>query len=349
MVFSRLNERIVAALDILDALYFFLQSTQVNEERLNKIRQTFQPGPPQIRLRLLDELRSEVKWLRAESGAIAPSSDFLRLFTDVRQLGDKGHVLIPKWEVDRRWFRNFDRVIVRWPYVKDHAMVIYDPKDPQVRNQLFELEGSLFDDAQVLLQQARVFHKGVEDFRRRERADQFLLHTYLRTGTTVIFHFLEAYLNGLAFDCLLHYHDHLSPDDHDLLIEWDRNKMMRRYVAFEKKVFRYPVVFGKCRNIKVDLSGCNAAHFLAKDAKEIRDALTHPSPHIDRENQTLKKLGLLVAMSLPAVESIFDAAKDYVLTVEKALFGRPEETAPWLFPKPADDARTSPLRPTAQK
>ncbi len=102
----------------------------------------------------------------------------------------RGQVFISKWQIERRLFSRFDRVIARWPYVKPHAMVIYDPRDYNVRQQVFELEGALFGDSETLLEQCRTFHKGVEDFRQRPRDAHFLLHTYLRTTATVIFHFL---------------------------------------------------------------------------------------------------------------------------------------------------------------
>jgi hypothetical protein len=346
MRYSQLNGRIIAALNVLDALYFFLQSAHANSERLNWIRENFERAPRHVRLHTLDELHGEIRWLRGESGALAPNSEYVKFFAEIRQGGEKGHALIPKWEIDRRWFSKFGGVIVRWPYVKDHAMVLYDPKDVGVRNQLFELEGALFDDAKVLLEQAKQFHKGIDDFRQRARDDQFLLHTYLHSAATVVFHFLEAYLNGLAFDCLLHHHNELSQDDHDTLIEWDRKKATRRFVSFERKVFRYPMIVGKSHKAKIDLSGCRSAHFIANDAKELCDALTHPSPHFDRTDQTLRKISLIATINLKFVEAIFEAARDYAVTVERALFGKPEETAPWLFPSPVAIATESPaLKP----
>lgn len=177
-------------------------------------------------------------------------------------------------------------------------------------------------------------YKGIKDFRERARTDQLLLHTYLRTGTTVVFHFLEAYLNGLAFDCLLRHHDERSQADHDLLLEWDSKNARRAFVNIEQKLFRYPLIFGKYKNIGVDLSACRAAHFLASDAKELRDALTHPSPHLDRRERSLRKVTLIATINFERLETIFDAAKEYTLTVERTLFGHPEETAPWLFPRP---------------
>jgi len=212
-------------------------------------------------------------------------------------------------------------------------MVVYDPKDGEVRNQIFELEGAIFRDAEVLVEQARHCHKGISDFRKRTRADQLLLHTYLRSAATVIFHYLEAYLNGLAFDCLLRHHDRLSQVDHDLLIEWNSKSARRAFVSVEKKSFQYPLIFGKCLDIEIDLSACKAAHFLANDAKELRDALTHPSPHLDREEQTLRKVTLVTTVNLATLEATFNASKEYSVTVEQSLFGKPKETAPWLFPR----------------
>ncbi len=334
MVLSHLNEQIEKALNTLDALYFFVQSVPGNAERLDWIRQNVERMPRRARSVLQDELRDEIKWVRKESGATASNSEFLSFYKQAREDAAKGHIFIPKWEIERHWFDNFERVIARWPYVKDHAMVIYDPQDGEVRNQIFELEGALFRDAELLVEQARKLHKGITDFRKRARADQLLLHTYLRTGATVVFHYLEAYLNGLAFDCLLRHHDALLPADHDLLLEWDRQKARRAFVNVEKKLFRYPLIFGKCTNVRVDLSSCGPAHFLAKDARELRDALTHPSPHLDREEGTLRKVTLITTVSLDSLEAIFGAAKEYTVTVEQALFGHPEETAPWLFPRP---------------
>jgi hypothetical protein len=335
MVHSRLNEQIETALDTLDALYFFLQSVPENAERLDWIRQNFKRAARSDRYVFREQLIAEIKSLREKSGATASNGDFVNFFRKAQESGAKSHIFIPKWEIDQSWFTNFAAVIVRWPHVKDHAMLIYDPQDGKVRNQVFELEGALFRDAAFLVEQARKCHKGIVDFRRRAREDQFLLHTYLRTGATVVFHYLEAYLNGLAFDCLVRHHDMLSEADHDLLLEWDRKKARQAFVSFEKKLFKYPLIFGNCLKLKVDLSACKAAHFLASDGKELRDALTHPSPHLDRADRTFRKITLVTTVSFDALEAIFEAAKEYTLTIERALFGLPEETVPWLFPRVA--------------
>ena len=75
------------------------------------------------------------------SGAIASNADFLDYHKKAHEGTTKGHLFIPKWESQRRWFSNFARVIVRWPYIKDHAMVIYDPQDGRLRNEILSLKG----------------------------------------------------------------------------------------------------------------------------------------------------------------------------------------------------------------
>jgi hypothetical protein len=105
-------------------------------------------------------------------------------------------------------------------------------------------------------------------------------------------------------------------------------------VPTDRKIFQYPSIFAKHAGAKMDLSDCKAAHFLANDAKELRDALTHPSPHMDSASKTLKKIRLVTSVTLETTENVHEASKEYTLVVERALFGKAEETVPWLFPRP---------------
>jgi hypothetical protein len=116
-------------LDILEALYFFLQSVEANDSRLQRIRETFVTAPRGIRSNLLSELQNEIKNIRRESGAIAPNRYFLDLLSEFRSKTAEGQVYIPKWVIEREWFSNYVRLMARWPYMKDHAMVVFDPKN----------------------------------------------------------------------------------------------------------------------------------------------------------------------------------------------------------------------------
>jgi hypothetical protein len=153
----------------------------------------------------------------------------------------------------------------------------------------------------------------------------------LYASVCATFAFLEAYLNGLAYDCFHRHHDVLPLPDHDELSEWNSAEKRVRFVAFEGKVFRYPKLVAKADGQKVDLSGCKSAQLVATEGKRLRDALTHPSPFLDAKSAAHTKLILLVSLRLHQVRDLIAAARDYVVTVERQLGRDPGQTVPWLF------------------
>jgi hypothetical protein len=146
--------------------------------------------------------------------------------------------------------------------------------------------------------------------------------------------FVEAYLHGLAYDCFHSHHDDLPIEDHDLFAEWDSQKKRRRFVDFREKVFKYPVIVGRTRNMKVDLSGCKPAHGLIEHAKEFRDALVHPSPFIDPKTGHQSKFMIQVGVNSGIAAMVMDDAIAYAMSVEKAIGNEPQQTVPWLYDKP---------------
>jgi len=341
---DNLNECIVTRLDTLDALYFFAQSVEPNSARLTWIRRSFSSAPQDLRARVAAELEAEIAWLRIELGAIATDDELRGLHAEAVSRAQQGNVYLPKWYVEAKLFANYERVLPRWPDMKDHAFVILDSATGRKTNAVFELEGALFRDVQFLLAICRESAATAPDFRARPAEQQHRLHSSLRSVTTVVFHFLEAYLNGLGFDCIHRHCQGLSADEKELLAEWDSKRNAIRYVSFEKKLFRYPVIVGRAEGIAIDMSGCRPAHYIAGEGKKRRDALTHPSPYPDPASGTLEKFQLLATLSLGTVEDIVSAAKDYVLFVEEHLKRDVRETAPWLFERtvaPAESVDSS--------
>lgn len=196
---------------------------------------------------------------------------------------------------------------------------------------IIEIEGLLFNDVRLLLGKAREAHKNIEEFRQRTLKDQENLQGYLRAVVTAIFHFIEAYLNGLAYDCFQLHHGQLSIDDHDLLGEWNSDQKRIRYISFNKKLFTYPVIVAGVEGMQVDVSNCEPANLLATEGKRVRDAFTHPSYYIDPKTGFQERLHFLTGANLSLVELIFNAAKEYVTFVEVSLGRDPRQSAPWLL------------------
>lgn len=327
-----MNRNILQSLDTLEAIYFLTQSLegQVLQD-ITRIRTSLHALSRQQRADLLATIKRDIKALRAHYAAIAPDSKFRELLADAR--ARPGYAYLPKIFIERKLFRHYEKVFPRWPHIGEHAFVIFDGQSNRSMRQIFTLEGALYSDIRSLLACAERARKGIEDkdFRERTKEDQLGLLAHLRLVATAVFHFLEAYLNGLAYDCFQRHHDKVSIAEHDLLAEWDSKKKRRSFLRFETKIFQYPSIIAKMSGIKLDLSGVKATRLLIDYGKKLRDAVTHPSAYVDPQSGKQEKFALVVTISLPIVEKLLAAAREYVLAVEQRLGRDPKMTMPWFF------------------
>ena len=338
-----MKKKYFQALETLEALYFFTQSLEGQALKdILKMRVGYHLLKKQDRASMLKAIQRDVKLLRDHYGAIAPNRRFRSLLAEARREGTKGYVYLPKWYIDDHLFKRYEKVFPRWPHVKLHAYVVLDALTNKNKNQIFELGGAGFRDALTLLKRCREVHKGKADFRSRTDEEQLELLAYLRASVSATFQFLEAYLNGLAYDCFQSHHDELSIRDHDLLAEWDTKSKRQRFVSFETKLYAYPALAAKMEGKSVDMKLSAAARFLATDGRKMRDALTHPSPFVSPRSRVAEKLSLTATVRLPFAEQLFQAAKEYVLTVEKELGQEPKKTVPWVFQAEGEASTSQP-------
>lgn len=328
---STVEKEVRGHIETLRAIYFLVQTLDANAARLGRILEAFPRILRSDRFRLRDELREEVEWLRDEAGAVSPDKVYRELYGKIRAY--PGYYYLDKLYVERHLFKRYQAVFPRWPYMRDHAAVIFDGQSEKGLGQIFELEGQCLNDARNLLQKACEAERGIADFRKRAAEDQMDVLMFSRTSLLASMNFVEAYLHGLAYDCFHGFHEALPIEDHDLLAEWDSGKKRRRFVDFNQKVFRYPLLVGKMRGARVDLTGCAAAHALVGYAKEFRDALAHPSPFVDPKTGEHLKFLIQVGVNSRAAKDVLDDAISYAETVERALGNDPHRTAPWLFAK----------------
>jgi hypothetical protein len=327
-----LTPQVETALETLEALYFFTQGVKdESAEHLEKIRAIQRFLLPSGYPKLVDDLNGDIRAIRDHYGALAPDEFYRALLRDARAADGKGVIYISKLRVVRDLFGRYDNAIVRWPHIKLHSFVVFEPK-VGFQNMMFELDGQLFHDAQFMLYKAREAHGTAKSQRELPPTRHRVLHTLLRSIVTALFTFVEAYLNGIAFDCFQAHHDDLELDDHDLLGEWDSTKKQRKFVKFDDKVFGYPRLIAKVKGLPaVDLSGFKPAHRIIKDGKELRDAITHPSSQYDPDDRTQKKMTLFAGLKLPEMEALYNDICEYVTFVEKAIGYEPKESVPWLY------------------
>jgi hypothetical protein len=325
-----LNDQIENGLEALEALYYLTQGLAgEGGARLSRARRLLPRLSRTERQQALATLKKDITAVRHHYGALASNQLYKQILANGRT-APTGLLYISKLLLEQRLFSRYERAIVRWPHIKLHAFVVFDPQSGWM-NQVFELDGQLFHDAQFLLGKARKLHGTVRRQRQLPLARHRVLHSLLRPFVTTLFTFMEAYLNGIAFDCFQKQHDALALADHDLLAEWDSERKRRRFVSFDQKVFKYPVVVAKSLGRHLDLSGFQHAHRIVLYGKEIRDAITHPSAHFDPVSREQKKMELFASLTLPAMESIYKDVFEYVQYVENALGNDPTQSATWLF------------------
>jgi len=323
---------VATALETLEALYFFTQGVKdESAAHLEKIRAIYEYLLPSGYPKLVDDLNRDIQGIRDHYGALAPDDFYRSLLREAHDADGKGLVYISKLRLARELFSRYENAIVRWPHIKLHSFVIFEPK-VGFQNAMFEIDGQLFHDAQFLLYKARAAQGTATSQRELPYTRHRALHTLLRSIVSALFTFVEAYLNGIAFDCFQAHHDDLELDDHDFLGEWNSAKKQRKFVKFDDKVFGYPRVIAKAKGLPtVDLSGFQPAHRIIQDGKELRDAITHPSAQYDPHDRTQKKMTLLAGLKLPEMEALYQDICAYVQFVEEVIGYEPKESVPWLF------------------
>jgi hypothetical protein len=323
---------VATALETLEALYYFTQGVRgESAEHLEKIRGIYRYLLPSGYPKLVSDLERDVRLVREHYGAIATDEFYRTLFREAREADGKGVIYISKLRVVRELFSRYDNAIVRWPHIKLHSFVVFEPK-VGFQNSMFELDGQLFHDAQFMLYKAREAQGSAKSQRELSPTRHRALHTLLRSIVTALFTFVEGYLNGIAFDCFQTRHDELKLDDHDFLGEWNSKNKQRKFVKFDDKVFGYPRLIAKVKGLpEIDLSAFKPAHRIIKDGKEIRDAITHPSAQYDVDDHTQKKMTLFAGLKLPEMEALYTDICAYVEFVEKAIGYDPNESVPWLY------------------
>jgi hypothetical protein len=326
-----MRKKLIQEIDRLQNLYYLIQ--YLGDEGRKYLRELYAGALAIPRSRIPEAMRSlqaEMETVKSRAGCRLTNSQINSLVKKLTTAGD-GYLYISKRFIDRHWFQNYEEVFPRWPHIPGHALVVFDADiNRNSPYSLFVPEEQIFGDAKLLLKEIQQIVNDGKTFRTREKAKQKTLFSYLRTLATVVYHFLEAYLNGIAFNCFQDHHNLLTIEDHDLLAEWDSVNKRPRFIPFETKLKKYPVICGKYLGQKVSIQADSVLEFLLTEGKALRDCLTHPSPYINRESDDPSKLARLLTINADQVRRLLDCAVTYVRRVEESLGHDVNRSVPWL-------------------
>jgi hypothetical protein len=158
------------------------------------------------------------------------------------------------------------------------------------------------------------------------------LSLHLRTAVLSAYYFVEAYLNGIAFDYHYYNRQTLSQSENDLLMEWNSKKNRQKFVGFEEKIKEYPKLILQTTEPPLTITNCRELAVLLGDAKEMRDAIVHQSSKTSDISITPAKVRWLQEVSVDRTGEIVDAAAGFVKKLNTAL-GKSGMAIRWLHPR----------------
>lgn len=329
--------------DLLQALLAFrYQLDSRNRLGVESMRVHSATAPAKKLRDFRDLLDKEIRFsLNALKCRVRPEVLYRRII--LPDLGEKlSFGYVPKYFLGEV-FDGYSRLIPDWDSYPAQCLFGFDFGGAYEQTKSFEFflpEVVLYEDM-CLAYNLAVMSKyeprpGVID---KLRSKTYKLH--LRTAVLSAFYFVEAYLNGVAFDFYFRMKGdrQLSDEDTDRLGEYDSQRNRERWLSFRDKMLQYPkIVLGGLKDPPLTESNCDEMKILLEEARTLRDSLVHNSPKIELEvvdgkRQLIgKKVRSIIDVKFGEVTKIVDASVGYVKKLEALLQAHGHRRKmDWLF------------------
>lgn len=249
----------------------------------------------------------------------AKSREVRQLYKDMKDAGAERVSWLPLFTL-RSMFVDYSQILTGSERFPAHARVSFDPDGTHYPEsphpEIFLLEASLFEDMAALYNMA-----GTEPRWTSGGSKQLLKQEIALSRATVLasLHFVEAYLNGVAFDCLRAGGGGLSPKQRDELADWDTSRDRPMYLSLSEKFLAYQRIILNVKHAPLQESNCHEWQAISKFAKQLRDALAHPSAGVDPRTRRQEKELAILSLSLEQVTEVVDSAVGVVRRLNHVL------------------------------
>jgi hypothetical protein len=153
----------------------------------------------------------------------------------------------------------------------------------------------------------------------------------LRAAVLSAFYFVEAYLNGVAFDYWVRHLENISDEDFELLLEWNGKLGKEKWISLRDKLYKYPRAILGLQHPPLTETNSAEMKLLITKAKDVRDAIVHQSPKFDLTREEISpKVKEFVHLRLGDVTQVVDAAVSLVKTIN-GLLGKNGINISWLL------------------
>jgi len=316
------------------ALYAFLHlSTKDYRKRIDTALLNLDSASKTLLRRQINLLENEISQLRSKYKVVAPTSTLLELL-DAAELRPQGYITLPKYRV-RDFAKDFHKIVPRFGSLPEHARVGFH--SGHVRQnpgelEIFILEAKIYEDMCCLFNLAAEARDKLALASGIRSKMEIKACEALRRGTvTNAFYFIEAYLNGMAFDYLVTHQDSIDNKTYQILSEWDTTKNCQRYLSMHEKALQFPrIVLGE-KHSPLQETNCPELRYLLSKVKLLRDAIAHPSP-VRHPTMDTEKEQRVFEVSHEEVEKIVDSSISYVQQLDKLIHGDSTQVD-WLHPR----------------
>lgn len=254
----------------------------------------------------LDEnLRRLLETLGCKLRVPALANEYLRFVKSGQKF-----VYMHKSDIDNIYFTRYEKAWPGWKTLPPHLLIGLDLAAEFIlpgQQEWFLPEAALYEDMCFSLNNA----VATSPDNRKSPIDKSKVKAhafYRRSAVLASFYFVEAYLNGIAFDFALRHGKELSLDELDILREWDSKRGKEKWVKFREKLLQYPKIILQVQHPPLTETNCPELQLIVTEAKEARDSLVHWSPKSGDSTGYASKTSWVLDIKDEKMTRIVDAA-----------------------------------------
>jgi len=299
--------------DVIQALYAFnYQLSESVHDQIVSFRRSAETASAKELRNLRDLLVVNVKKASSAFGCVHSPMKFAKWFKSVSR-GEKGILQLPKWYIDDYLFKNYSADSKHWQAYPPHTYIALDYLGEYERGKIeYYLPEAVLCEDMCLALNASVDLQNAPEERPLNKIKIKTLNMSLRTAVLSSFYFVEAYLNGVAFDFEYRNSPKLTNDDRELLLEYDFAQQKEKWVNFRRKLLQYPKVILGLPVPPLTETNCAEMKILLTYAKEIRDSVVHQSPKVNPITYEAEKTKWMFHLGIREATEVVDSAVSLV-------------------------------------
>ena len=297
-----------------------LRAVQSNKERIEEANKA------ELQ-RYIQDVSSHIRQRRIKYG-VRVSGEQLIKFLENAEASRPGQVYYPTVVDLREFFQDYAKV---WPdsaLLPAHARVTFDPSGLVPGGGVRILEATIYEDMASLwnlLKNRNDRHAGTQP-KRELKTDDALC----RSTVAAAVYFVEAYLNGLAFDYLTENSKTLTEEKKGILSDFDFPKNRSRYLSLRDKVLKYQLIILQEQHPPLQPNNFQPLKRLLEISEVIRNPLAHPAPHLNPNTGSPEKEVAIYSVTMETAREAVDSAIELVLRLEMLVHGG-SNRIPWLL------------------